>query len=242
MDELKPILNLACAQAKLGYGGVLHIDLGDLVEHYHPKLKRKFHGIWQVRSHSGTWRIYNNLGLVAGDYDDEPVLEAAIGQLANHRLLAVELSDCSSDTRLRFSDSLFVDFLEASSTEVNWETIGPGVQISFGPGPNPTFSRPDEVRPGLTLEEIQLNAHADKCAKRWKPVVPPEAADKQSCSRCAYYMPLRGLWYFWDYGLCTNPASPFDGKVTNVGTGCAKYAAELEDDMATNNGVKSPMS
>lgn len=50
---------------------------------------------------------------------------------------------------------------------------------------------------------------------------------ERSCHRCAYYIPLRGVWYFWDYGLCTNPSSPFDGRVTNVGRGCTEYAAEL---------------
>lgn len=227
MEGLKPLLNLACAQARLGYGGILRLDFGSLVEYSHPRLKGLFHGIWQVRSYSGAWRISEGKGLLAGDYDDEPVIETAIGRLANRVLLDVEVSDRSSDARLLFSDSLMVEILEVSSSEVSWEAVGPGVQISFGPGPTPTFSRLDEAGPELTPDEERLSLHTSDCAARWESVLPPKAAEERSCQRCAYYIPLLGAWYFWDYGLCTNPLSPFDGKVTNVGSVCAEYASEL---------------
>ena len=224
MDELKPMLNLECSQARLGYGGILIIDLGDLIKYDHGTL---FYGKWQVRSYSGMWRIYETSNLVSGAYDDEPILEAAINLLLNRQLISVELSEHSSDARLRFSDSLFVEFMEASSKEDNWEVIGPQVHISFGPGPTPRVSGGDEANPGLTPEEARICDHADECAKRWEQIIPPQASVERSCRRCAYYMPLLGMWYFWDFGLCTNPSSPFDGKVANVGTGCTEYAAEF---------------
>jgi hypothetical protein len=229
MDLLKPLLNLACTQAGIGHGGILRLDFGSLVEYGHPRLKGVFRGTWEVRSYSGSWRVFEGHRLIAGDYDDEPVIETAIGRLANRVLLEVEVSNRSSDARLLFSDSIVVEILEVSSREVCWEAVGPGVEISFGPGPTPTVSPLNEPGPGLTPDEERLSLHTSECAARWEPVLPPQAPAERSCQRCAYYIPLRGAWYFWDHGLCTNPLSPFDGKVTNVGRGCAEYAPELSD-------------
>ena len=228
MDELKPMLKLTCAQARIGYGGILRLDLGELVEYQHPRLRGKFYGTWRVVSRYSAWRIRDNQGLVAGAFDDDSVQEAAVRRLEGHQLLSVELSDRSSDTLLCYSGPLFVDFLEITSTEENWEAFGPEVHLAFGPGPSPAVSIPDEQAPGLTPDEFQHFTHADECARRWKPAIPPELASCQgSCQQCAYFMALRGVGYFGDFGLCTNPSSRWDGKVSRIGVGCVAHADEL---------------
>lgn len=228
MDALKPLLGLICVRARPGRGGIC-LDFGDLVEYDHPRLKGKYHGIWQVWSEYCSWRVFDGPQLLAGESDEEPVLKEAFDRLENQQLLDIELSERSSDARLRFSDGLVLELMEAAADLESWEAAGPDTWISFGPGPERTVSRGDEPDPGLTPEEALVSAHTHRCAERWARVVPPEAPADRRCRECVFYMPLRGMSYFWDYGLCTNPSSSFDGRVTNVRSGCDEHTAELED-------------
>lgn len=50
-----------------------------------------------------------------------------------------------------------------------------------------------------------LSKHSEKFHERWRDLVPQY--ESLSCSECAYYMPVVGKFYFWDYGLCSNEDS-----------------------------------
>ena|SRR5438132_1702443 len=41
----------------------------------------------------------------------------------------------------------------------------------------------------------------------------------EQCGRCTYWVPLAGDWGL-DYGACTNPRSPYDGRVQFEYDGC----------------------
>jgi hypothetical protein len=43
------------------------------------------------------------------------------------------------------------------------------------------------------------------------------------CGTCAYYLPLSGTWGY-DWGVCSNPASAFDGTATFEHFGCPHHA------------------
>ena len=81
------------------------------------------------------------------------------------------------------------------------------------------------MRPLLNNE-----THFKECHKRWvahtnrdinAPNKPDEWCD-QECGLCAYYVPLTGL-FAHDYGICSNPASKFDGKVMFEHDGCENF-------------------
>jgi hypothetical protein len=63
-------------------------------------------------------------------------------------------------------------------------------------------------------------AHAKATHERWlerrnREQEEPEYKDdwhRQQCGACVIWVPLADEWGL-DYGVCTNPASPFDGRV-----------------------------
>jgi Protein of unknown function (DUF3027) len=46
----------------------------------------------------------------------------------------------------------------------------------------------------------------------------------QQCGARTFWVPLAGDWGL-DYGVCTNPASPFDGRAQFEHDGCDHFAA-----------------
>ncbi|MDJ1500036.1 DUF3027 domain-containing protein [Xanthocytophaga agilis] len=66
------------------------------------------------------------------------------------------------------------------------------------------------------------DAHAENCANRWKKTLPPKAFDNH-CRDCTYFLPNSGRFYFWDFGLCSNGKSIFDGKVVGVKNSCEYF-------------------
>jgi hypothetical protein len=44
----------------------------------------------------------------------------------------------------------------------------------------------------------------------------------EQCGRCAFWVPLAGDWGR-DYGVCTNPASPRDGRAAFEHDGCEAF-------------------
>ncbi|MER7892562.1 DUF3027 domain-containing protein [Micromonospora sp. NPDC094482] len=73
--------------------------------------------------------------------------------------------------------------------------------------------------------------HNNHCHQRWikqrnrDTVDPayPEAWYDEQCGGCRFWIPLDGELGH-DYGACTNPASPFDGRVRFEHDGCAAFA------------------
>ena len=86
MKELNPIINLTCAKVHLGYGGTLNLDLGEMVEYTHPDMKGLYHGTWRVYSEYGLWRINELTTFIAGSYDEESVIDTALGKLEGKKL------------------------------------------------------------------------------------------------------------------------------------------------------------
>ena len=81
-----------------------------------------------------------------------------------------------------------------------------------------------EKRPWL----IGSRRHADACHKRWLERREQERGGElrwqyEQCGRCQYYFPIQGALQE-DWGACTNPDSPFDGRVMSEHDGCEAYS------------------
>ena len=46
---------------------------------------------------------------------------------------------------------------------------------------------------------------------------------REQCGMCEFWVPLAGQWGL-DYGACSNPSSPFDGRVRFEHDGCDAYS------------------
>ncbi len=82
---------------------------------------------------------------------------------------------------------------------------------------------------------LALNAeHCHSCHARWiqdrnntsanqgLEELPDEWYNEQ-CGQCHYYIPVKGILAS-DWGVCSNVASPFDGRVRFEHDGCSEYS------------------
>ena len=84
------------------------------------------------------------------------------------------------------------------------------------------------VDTGLNPEEYVLDIYSKKTAERWSLKVPKTGNDN-FCKNCSYFIEIAGKFYFWDYGVCSNKKSEFDGKITNVKSTCTYYSEKIEE-------------
>jgi hypothetical protein len=155
-----------------------------------------------------------------GSYQSEeesgPVLQSlSPGSLENLNLTS------SLDITLTFSRGLKIEILGQSNTEPVLEIFGPN-QYYLGYNNGNWITKSGSGRDIINDEEEKLNLHSEACFKRWSHIVPQGDGDK-CCEDCFYYRPIRGGFYFWDYGLCSNQQSAFDGKVVEVKSSCGFF-------------------
>jgi len=79
-------------------------------------------------------------------------------------------------------------------------------------------------------------SHAKKCRDRWvkranRPGYPAFFANEQFCRQCGacrFFVRLTGE-FRKDWGVCSNPESPMDGKVCSEHDGCQVFSRADED-------------
>lgn len=76
----------------------------------------------------------------------------------------------------------------------------------------------------ITAEEKAASTRAERTAKRWgAPIAEPV---KGRCSNCKWFVCIDGEFSLLDFGVCSFSASPFDGRVVNVASGCGRFLRE----------------
>jgi hypothetical protein len=217
-ETLTKMIGLQCCEAKIGYADTLRLGFGKKVFYTHGTLKGVFHGEWDFSSASSAWRIVENSKLICGSYDSEeesdPVLKRLVGATLTNFTQISPL-----DFLFEFSNGIAVNILGQSGTDTILEVFAPEDKYLEYLDGNWTESSSLEPMQGLTNEESIIENYSKKCHERWETVVPKEQQESQ-CRDCVYFRSISGRFYFWDYGLCSNEISDFDGKVVAVWSGC----------------------
>jgi hypothetical protein len=225
--EINSIINLVCCKALIGYGGIIVIGLGRLIEYNHPKQKNYFHGQWEIRTNSASWRVLNGKEIVVGDYDDESLIKARLDSLIGAKLVDIRLQSLVSDAKFVFDNDMVFEFFGTSVRDYSWELIGPTINIEAQPNKTLVKIESDFVE-SLDPSEERISIHSEACSQRWEFLIPAKTKDHK-CRNCSYYRAFQGQYFFWDYGLCSNAESIYDGKVVNINSGCEKYRSELKN-------------
>ncbi|MCP3925609.1 MAG: DUF3027 domain-containing protein [Desulfobacterales bacterium] len=223
--KIDSIINLECCRAYIEYGGILVIGFGELVEYEHPKLKNSFHGQWEIRTNVASWRLLNDNKIIAGDYDDDSAIKTEILSLIGAKLKSITLQTLNVDAKFEFDNNIVCEIFGISRKDYSWQLLGPNINIEAQPDNKLVMIESDFVG-SLDPDEEKILIHSEACSKRWINIIPEKNHEKY-CSDCIYYRALEGQFHFFDYGLCTNAQSSYDGKVVNVGSGCKVYGTEL---------------
>ena len=193
------------------------LGFGELCEEEGPSSKLSY-WTWEVMSWDGIWRVTKSNRLVFGSNSDESVIAAQLPSLIGLTIDRVDTESFAGDLRTHFTDGTTLEILRLTADgDTPWSIKGP------------TQWFPDDgTGAELTEQEEQLSAHAEACFTRWRQTVPMDNMER-GCTQCTYYCHLQGASYFWDFGVCTNPHSEYDGKVVNIGSTCQSFSVAFTD-------------
>lgn len=218
--EVREILiGLKSCFVRVGYGSQLKLGLGEKIFYNKPSLKGKFYGEWDILSQSCVWRILKDGNILCGYGDEieycnkilEPILPSGITDV---------LQIAQFDFRILFETGIIIDYLCESVNGTVLSVLDNKNKIEF----ELTFdgwekSNSANVFGKLTEIESFLSEHSKGCQNRWENLVTVKEFEN-NCKDCFYFRGITGGFYFWDYGICSNGKSKYDGTLVNVESGC----------------------
>lgn len=230
-DIRKNLIGLNSCYIKVGYGGNLRFGLGEKIYYNKPCLKNKFYGEWDISTLFCSWRISNGRNIRCG-YDDD--IKYSNDILMNVDIGSIIELECNSgyDLKFLFDTGYIIDCFLQSTNGMSLSIINANNSLSYE-----LFSTGWEVKSSkesfqkLTKIEELLSDLSENCHSRWAQIVPYiEIGSK--CNECFYFRGLDGYFYFWDYGICSNEKSDYDGKLVGISSGCncfEKLSDKLRD-------------
>jgi hypothetical protein len=210
-STLSAMTGLQCMAARIRH--YLNIVLGfeELFEEEGLRSKQT-RWTWEVMSWDGIWRVTKLNRLVFSSGSEESVIAAQLPSLIGLTVDRVDTESFQGDLRVHFTDGTTLEILKLAADNATWSIKGP------------TQWFPDNgAGAELTEQEEQLSAHAEACFTRWQQTVPMDNKER-GCKQCVYYHHLQWASYFWDFGVCTNVRSEYDGKVVNIGSTCNGFS------------------
>lgn len=212
------LVNKDCCFIRLGYGSKLHIGIGEKLYYENPKLEGKYHGEWDLFSRTYAWKISRDNSILCGNDDDPEFINQILRNLKLGSISHIEKRN-AVDVSLHFSYGIVIDFF-CCSTDDNQMMIMNNRERAY----EFTIDGIYEVDINEhfdTLAEIEsvLKELSEKCDKRWNELVPKNNSDEK-CDDCFFFRGISGYFYFWDYGICSNEESPYDGKLVGFKSGC----------------------
>ncbi len=225
-DTLAAMEGFQCTAAEIMHYLNIVLGFGELLEEEGPRGKQT-RWTWEVRSWDGIWRVTKSSRLLFGSGSEESVIAAQLPSLIGLTVERVDAESFKGDLRVYFTDGTTLEILGlAADGDLAWGIKGPKQWFSDG-----------AEGAELTEQAEQLSAHAEACFMRWRETVPMHNKER-GCKQCAYYRHLQGAWYFWDFGVCTNARSEYDGKVVNIGSTCDGFSASFTDVSSQNKREK----
>lgn len=221
-EILTGIIGLKCNKARLTYAGGLQIGFGDKKYYKEPKLKNLFITEWELITLNCAWRCIENNYITCSSFDSEEDSSLIIEGLLNNKLENIQ--QIKHDVILEFENGLIIELLGQSSTEPVIEFYCPNEIYLELTGGNWIQTKTTTSSEGLTQDEEIMSTHSEQCSNRWHKQI---NNSKEKCNNCAYYLPIRGRFHFWDFGICSNKNSINDGKLVLVNTGCIEHNEQL---------------
>jgi hypothetical protein len=205
------------------YGGYLKIGLGEKVYYDETGLKGKFHCQCDVSSRQSTWRIIQNNKILCG-YGNEVEFNKGIFSSLELGSLVDIIQKTDFDITFMFDCGISVDFIcnileEPQLTITSYPTVAYELCMDGWRkiDPNELFRKVSEI-------DSVLSDLSEDCCNRWNSMV-PKSKNNKVCDNCFYFRTINGYFHFWEFGICSNRESPFDGKLVGVSSGCNELKA-----------------
>lgn len=216
-DILRSLIGLEVSLPWKGYGTAIFLELGALTPASNHRrdgsLGEACIGIeWD-------WRVESETAVAYGSSDSRRKIADGIATLQGTRVTSVQIMKGIPDLRVTFSNGQRLRTMVMRGDDPQWRIRLPDQQwlwaedgeVHLGPG----------EAEGLSEEEEEVAAAAAVTATRWgSPRLEPAPGN---CRDCRSFVHLDGHFALLDYGCCTAPDGPFEGRAVNASSGCPKF-------------------
>ncbi|MDB2687326.1 hypothetical protein N9Y42_08950 [Mariniblastus sp.] len=213
---IQPLIGKPIAHAWKGYGSAIFFEIGELkVE----KGQNNASGEHRIAI-EWNWRVELGGTVLFGSSNTSPIISDRITELIGAEITSITkygdipelLVHLSTGHRIR--TAIMVTGDPEWSIRVagrDWLHVVDGV-LTHGP-----------AIANLTLDKTDVFIAESRIADRWGcPQLDPVLGN---CIKCDCFIRLNGHGSLLDYGACTAPDSPFDGRIVNTRSGCPQFKA-----------------
>lgn len=218
-EVIQPLIRLPISLAWKGYGSAIFLELGELT----PSRKPTLHASGEACIHvEWDWRVEDGPTVDYGSSNSGADIVRGLEGLQGTSIEAITIRGQVPELLIRFSNSRRL--VSAAMTtgdpqwairmpDANWMAVEAGVIL---------VGHDSAVQ--SSPEEREAIAHAERTANRWgTPAAEPSIG---RCADCNWFVSIDGQFALLDFGVCTCSASPFDGRVVNVASGCGEFTPE----------------
>ncbi len=227
---LDNLIGLHCIESWCGYAGHLIIDLSMYPDKLSLLTSNLEEAEWRFETVSAAWRLTSNQIFQTGGYEDAEHNDQRLKLLLGSKVVKVQYNN-KTDISIFFDNGFQVDtFLQGEehpTFELHNRIKGTNELTVLELTTHGEWKEPDDLE--YTDEEKLANEHSENTEKRWKDLIPKKSIDNH-CRNCAYFLATSGRFYFWDFGICSNGKSAFDGKVVGVKSSCEHFSFDLKLD------------
>jgi hypothetical protein len=173
------------------------------------------------------WRMTSTIEFKTGSYESTEYKDNGLKEFIGSRLVKIQYNT-PTDLVFFFDNGYQIETFKHSSENGLMELF------SFEQGEKePTviqmeasgdWSVAEDI--SFTKDEKEFYKHSEDTDSRWQLLLPADDSDTP-CSKCANYLPVRGQFHFWNYGLCSNEDSVYDGRAVGANCTCAYFSDKL---------------
>lgn len=223
---VRSLIGLEISRAWIGYGTAAVLELGALKDETGPDGQTIQKG--EVTIMVGwSWRIEGPWSVLFGSTSSRRQVSEGLTGLQTSRLTNITLDGSLPELTLELSNGMRIRSFMSADGDPEWlMMLADGSAVFVENRELRQAPQGEPTEPEITAEEELILSHSEQCARRWTAQVPPSHLFGR-CEDCAFFRPMEGEFYFYDFGVCTNSGSAHDATVVAIDSGCPAYSESL---------------
>ena len=226
MTASRALVGMQISRAWIGYGTAAILELGALREETGPDGKAFQKGDATVMV-GWSWRVEGPWSVMFGATSSRRQVSEGLTGIEGLTLASVTLDGALPEISLDLSNGMRMRSFMSADGDPEWLMMladGSALYVEDRELRHAPKGEPADQE--ISAEEELVLSHSEQCARRWSTEVPPSHLFGR-CEDCAFFRPMEGEFYFYDFGICTNPGSAHDANVVAVDSGCPAYSESL---------------
>jgi len=219
---VSPLIGLEISHPWRSVGTAIFLELGSLTPNFHTRTGRRLNDSGEACIMiEWDWRVETRTEVAFGSSDSRGTIVRGIATLQGCRVNSITLVGRIPELRMEFSNGNWLRTMIMTGGDPQWSIRLPDGQWLGVAGGRVTLNC-EAYEP--TEEEKEAVATAEATVARWGiPRLEPAPGNCRDCRFFSYVSDFAIL----EYGCCTAPGSPFDGRAVHFRSGCPQFQRQL---------------